>query len=90
MAFDINGFKRVSTVGAIGNGPGSIKSQCAYCTNDDAAAVEATGYFNDLHADLAKGDTIQVSMDIDATPVLKNYIVTGIAAKVVTIAKQTA
>jgi hypothetical protein len=89
MSFELNGFKRVSTVGAIGNGPGSVKSICTYHTNDDAAAVEANGYFNGLANDLAKGDIIMAGLDIDGGPKLKNYIVTNIAAGAVTIAAQT-
>nr|WP_321457233.1 hypothetical protein [uncultured Cohaesibacter sp.] len=89
MAFSLNGFKRVVSLGAIGTGSGSVKSLCTYHTNDDAASVETAGYFNDLATDLQKGDIIMAGLDIDGTPALKNYIVSAITASTVTIKAQT-
>lgn len=90
MAFNLDGFKRLASVGAIGTGTGSVKALCTYHTNDDAAAVEAAGYFNSLAPnDLRAGDIIMAGLDIDGTPALKNYIVTAVTATAVTIAAQT-
>lgn len=89
MAFKLNGFVRLASVGAVGSGADASKALCTYHTNDDAAAVEANGYFNELAKDLTKGDIIMAGMDIDGGPTLKNYIVTNIAAGAVTIAAQT-
>ncbi len=90
MSFNLDGFKRLASVGAIGTGPGSTKSICTYHTNDDAAAVEAAGYFDELAPnDLRKGDIILAGLDIDGAPALKNYIVTNVTNAAVTIAKQT-
>ncbi|SNZ20949.1 hypothetical protein [Cohaesibacter gelatinilyticus] len=89
MAFQLNGFVRLASIGAVGSGANATKALCTYHTNDDAAAVEAAGYFDNLAKDLAKGDFIMAGLDIDGTPQLKNYIVTTIAAGVVTIAAQT-
>lgn len=90
MAFKLEGFKRLASLGAIGTGAGSTRTFCTYHTNDDAAAVEASGYFNGLAPnDLRKGDIIMAGLDIDGTPMLKNYIVTNVTASAVTIAKQT-
>nr|WP_321482716.1 hypothetical protein [uncultured Cohaesibacter sp.] len=89
MAFSLNGFKRVVSVGAIGTGSGSVKSFCTYHTNDDAAAVETAGYFNALASDLQAGDIIMAGLDIDGAPALKNYIVSAVTASAVTIAAQT-
>nr|WP_321464004.1 hypothetical protein [uncultured Cohaesibacter sp.] len=89
MAFSLNGFKRIVSVGAIGTGSGSVKSLCTYHTNDDAAAVETAGYFNNLAPDLKKGDIILAGLDIDGAPKLKNYIVTAVTATAITIAAQT-
>nr|WP_319389271.1 hypothetical protein [uncultured Cohaesibacter sp.] len=86
MAFALNGFKRIVSVGAIGTGSGSVKSLCSYHTNDDAAAVETAGYFNGLAPDLQKGDIILAGLDLDGAPKLKNYIVTAVSATTVTIA----
>ncbi|SNY93507.1 hypothetical protein SAMN04515647_3804 [Cohaesibacter sp. ES.047] len=90
MAFNLDGFKRLASVGAIGTGSGSVKALCTYHTNDDAAAVEAAGYFNSLAPDdVRTGDIIMAGLDIDGAPALKTYIVTNVTASTVAIAAQT-
>lgn len=88
MAFELDGFKRLASLGAIGTGAGSVKSLCTYHTNDDAAAVEADGYFNDLKNDLNAGDIILCGLDIDAAPILKSYICRGVTGGNLVIAAQ--
>lgn len=89
MAFDHKGLSRIQSTGSVGTGAGSVKSVLHYATNDDASAVQATGYFNNAAGLLALGDVIFASLDLDATPVLKNYMVTANTGSVVTIAAQT-
>lgn len=90
MAFDIKGWRRGPDMGAIGSGAGSMKSKHFYVSNDDAAAVQAANYFNGLAAQLSKGDIIECSLDIDATPLTKTYVVTSAqGATTVTVALQT-
>ena len=54
-------------------------------TNDDAAAVETAGYFNDLADEMKVGDIIEARLDLDGAPALREYIVSGNAAGVVAI-----
>lgn len=89
MAFLQAGLSRIQSTGSIGIGAGSVKSVLHYATNDDAAAVQATGYFNDAAGLLALGDVVFASLDLDSTPALKNYIVSANTGSVVTIAAQT-
>lgn len=87
MAFVFAQFKPISHIGAIGTGPGSVRQLCSYITNDDAATVEATGYFNSLAKQLSVGDQILCSLDLDGTPQFKAYMVSAISAGVVTVVK---
>ncbi|WP_336800487.1 hypothetical protein [Kaistia sp. MMO-174] len=89
MAFDLKGLRRAVLGGTVGSGAGSQRSIYHYATNDDAATVETAGYFNGLASDLVVGDVIMASLDLDGTPVFKNYMVTANTGTVVTIAKQT-
>lgn len=77
MSYIEKGLRRINYGGAISSGAGSTKSVWHYATNDTQAEVEASGYFNAAYAFLAKGDIIQASLDVDGTPVAKNYIVTS-------------
>lgn len=89
MAFDADGFKTISTGGAIGSGEGSAKKVHSYATNDASATVTASGYFNDVTNYLSKGDVIVVHGDVDGTPFTANVIVTsatGAATVTTTIA----
>lgn len=70
----------------LGTAPDNVKgSKWAYATNDTAAAVEGAGFFNPIAAQLRVGDQIDASLDLDGTPARKDYMVTSIAAGVVTI-----
>jgi hypothetical protein len=89
MAFDQKGLSRIQSTGSVGTGAGSVKSVLHYATNDDASAVQTSGYFNSAAKILALGDVIIASLDLDGTPVLKNYMVTANTGSAVTIAAQT-
>lgn len=56
-------------------------------TNDDAAAVETTGYFNSLATSMKVGELIHARLDLDGTPQLRTYMVTANDGSVVTIAR---
>lgn len=49
-------------------------------------AVTGTGYFNNASDMMSVGDLLIVNLDTDGTPSTKFYVVTGIAAGVVTVA----
>ena len=52
-------------------------------------AVTGTGYFNNASDMMSVGDLLIVNLDTDGTPSTKFYVVTGIAAGVVTVAVYT-
>ncbi len=85
MAFDRKGLFRVSHLGSVGTGAGSVKSLHTFHTNDDAATVETAGYFNDQVKQFALGDIILAVLDLDGTMVMKSYVVSALTATVVTI-----
>lgn len=92
MAFLALGLKRITHVGAVGTGAGSVRSFWAYITEDDAAAVETSGYFNAFQAaggDMRKGDVIMASLNVDATAALKFYLVSAVTQSAVTLAQLT-
>ena len=69
---------------------GKTISTWHYATNDLASAVEAAGFFNDMRNSASVGDIIIASLDLDGTPVLKNYMFTAVPASGnVTVALQT-
>jgi hypothetical protein len=49
-------------------------------------AVTGGGYFNNASDMMSVGDLLIVNLDTDGTPSTKFYVVTGIAAGVVTVA----
>ncbi|MBL4837660.1 MAG: hypothetical protein JKY34_08775 [Kordiimonadaceae bacterium] len=71
---------------ALGGNPGSRVFR--YQTDDTAVVVEGANYFDAAQKLLTVGDAIMASMDLDGTPVLKNYIVTAAAAGAVTVGLQ--
>lgn len=89
MAFKLDGLKRIGTGAAHGTGRNAVVSSFMYATTDTAAVVETAGYFNPMAAEFVPGDQIDASMAIGAGVVRKSYVVTAIAAGVVTIALQT-
>lgn len=85
MAFSTFGFKTITHIGSAAGAAGSNRSLHAYVTNDDAAAVETTSYFDGIAERLKVGDIIMVSLDMDGTPAGRNYVVSGITDGVVGI-----
>lgn len=88
MAFLLSGLSRLVAGPSVGTGAGSVKSKYMYASLDTAAAVETAGYFNSMAAQFTVGDQIDASLDLGGAPRLRNYMVTAIAAGVVTIAAQ--
>lgn len=88
MAFNTYGFKTLSHIGTIDGSAGTMRSLHGYVTNDDAAAVETSGYFDTVAARVKSGDQLQVSLDLDGTPSIRTYVMTN-TANVITIARET-
>lgn len=88
MAYDAKGFRTHDFMFNPSGAAGSNLSKHSYVTNDDQAAVETTGYFNALVKRVKKGDHIDMTLALGATPVRRNYIVTDVTGTVVTIAAQ--
>lgn len=88
MAFDKKGFRTVDFMFNPSGAAGANLGVHKYVTNDDTAAVETTGYFNALAKLLKVGDHIDMTLDLDATVMRRNYCVTANTGTVVTIAKQ--
>lgn len=85
-----NGFiRRVNEGVSLGTGVSKQIAPFQLATNDTAAAVEGAGFFNALVKDMPIGTPIFASLDLDGTPVFKNYMVTANDGTVVTIALQT-
>lgn len=74
---DNSQLRAVHELAPLGNPPGNIPQKYAYFTNDTASAVETNGYFDGVLNDgLKANDIIAAYMDIDGTPVAKEYLVT--------------
>lgn len=91
MAFNAYGFKTISHIGTIDGSAGTMRSLHGYVTNDDASAVETSGYFNSVAARIKTGDQVQCSLDLDGTPALQTYLLTNTAGVItVTLSIATA
>lgn len=84
MAFNAYGFKTISHIGTIDGSAGTMRSLHGYVTNDDAAAVAASGYFNAVANRIKTGDQVQCSLDLDGTPALRTYLLTNTAGVITT------
>lgn len=76
MAFDLEGLIVFTSGGAEAGQGGTltgVKKIWHYVTNDADTVVEANGYFDTT--EMAKGDIIMASLDLDGTPEVKFYIV---------------
>ncbi len=85
MAFEVDGMKRIITGPALGSGGSSVKSFWMYVTNDTAADVQTSGYFNPFVAQLQVGDQIMASLDLDGTPAGRIYLVSAKTATAITV-----
>lgn len=88
MAFDVKGFRTTEHMTNPSGEAGANLNCHKYVTNDDTAAVETAAYFNSIWRRLKKGDHIDMTLDLDATVMRRNYVVTASSAAGVTIAKQ--
>jgi hypothetical protein len=89
MAYAASGLKMIAAGGAVGTAPGNVKNKYFYASNDTAATVEGAGYFNSAAGLLNVGDQIDCSLDVDGTPVRKDYIVSANTGSAVTITLQS-
>lgn len=87
MAFDVKGFRTHDFMFNPSGLAGANLSVHSYVSNDDVAAIETAGYFNSLYNRVKKGDHINMTLDLDATPIRRAYIVTASSSSAVTIAK---
>ncbi len=88
MAFEIKGFRTVDYMSNPSGAAGANLGVHKYVTNDDRAAVETAGYFNALTSRVKVGDHIDMTLDLDGTPMRRNYIVSSNTGGVVAIAAQ--
>ncbi len=86
MAFSADEIKRITIGPALGSGASSVKSVWMLATNDTAADVQTSGYFNSFVAQLQLGDVIIAALDLDGTPAGRMYLVTAKSATAITVA----
>jgi hypothetical protein len=91
MAFDTKGLQILGGFGNTGSGSGGEKifREARYITNDNAAAVEGSGYFNSAVKRLPKNTVIMAVLEASSTPKVKIYVVTSNNGAAVAIAEQT-
>jgi hypothetical protein len=91
MAIELQNWRRGREIGYVTIGAvKQLNYQHTIVTTDDASAFQAGGALNILSAYMTKGDQIDATLDVDATPVRKSYVVTSATgAATVVIALQT-
>jgi hypothetical protein len=91
MALTLDNWRRGREIGYVTIGAvKQLNYQHTLVTTDDASAVQSAAALNILAPYLNKGDQIDATLDVDATPVRKNYVVTSATgATPVVIALQT-
>src|SRR6218665_3118064 len=89
MAFNVKGFRTHDFMFHPCALAGTNLCLRSYLTNDDAPTVETTGYFAALASTLKPGDHIDMTLDLDATPVPRIYAVATSGVAGVTIAPDT-
>lgn len=85
MAYYDKALSRIASGGVLSSSATRGQSVFSYLTNDDAAAVQTSGYFNDAGPRLTKGDVILASLDLDGTPEARAYLVSAATATTATI-----
>lgn len=86
MTFAAKCCRRLDSQTPVGNTTGGATSaqisKYVYATQDAPAVVEAAGYFNALRdaGALTPGCTIEASMTLAGTPVMKQYVVLTVPA----------
>ncbi len=88
MTFNIKGFRTHDFMFNPSGEAGANLSIHSYVSDDDVAAIETAGYFNEIWRRLKKGDHFNMTLDLDATPIRRAYVVTASASTGVSIAKQ--
>lgn len=88
MAFTIMSWRDVDWMPHPSGDAGSTIPVHKYTTTDDTAAVETAGYFNAVAKRSKIGAHIDMTLGLGGTVMRRNYVVTNIAAGVVTVAKQ--
>ncbi len=91
MPVEIQNWRRGNPIGYVTIGAvKQLNYEHTIVTTDDAAAFQAAAALNILAPHLTKGDQINATLDVDATPVRKGYVVTSATgATPVVIALQT-
>lgn len=84
MSLSLKSLSRIAQQVAVGSAAGAPQGQQAgllfYATDDAAATVEATGYWNGARAFIRKGDVVVCSMVNSGAPVSKSYVFTAVPA----------
>lgn len=88
MPFNKLGFRTTDHMPNPSGEAGANLKKHVYVTNDDTAAVQTAGYFNSIWQRLKKGDHIDCTLTLSATPMRRDYIVTASSSSAVTIAPQ--
>ena len=88
-AIGTNGHIRRTNEGVSYGTGANIRQLCDWrlVCDDDEAGVETAGYFNSLAGVIQKGELIFCTLDMDATPIGKIYIVTANTGTAVTVAE---
>jgi hypothetical protein len=91
MAIELQNWRRGREIGYVTIGTvKQLNYQHTLVTTDDAAAIQTAAALNILAPYLTKGDQIEATLDVDAVPLRKNYVVTSATGVVpVVIALQT-
>lgn len=84
-----NGKIRRTAEGVSYGSGASIKQLCDWdmASDDDVATVETGGFFNDLSDELQVGEIIRARLDLDGTPVMRHYLVSGNSGGTVTVSR---
>lgn len=85
MAFAASGLRRMAYGGFLASAGDQPTCHWGYKTNDTAATVEGSGYFDAAYQRLKALDIIDAILDADGTPAHKRYLVTASASDGVTI-----
>lgn len=88
MAYSAYGFKTLSHIGSVAGAAGTNNALHVYVTNDDAAAVETSGYFNSIASRIKTGDVLIASLDKDGDPACRVYVMINTSGTITVTASQ--
>lgn len=86
MAFNALGFTTLGHIGSIDGSAGSMRSLHTYITDDDATAMETSGYFNAVASRIKTGDLLNASLDNDGTQARKDYVMKNTSGTITVVA----